>query len=167
MKKDNSVNTRSNKFWKFVLILFFSSLTFFPIIPIGSISVPSSVIFFPIFLFKNQLQINKKIIYLSLFSVLWLLFLYIPNLLLNNNIVTKDILFAFLPIYFCFLYHFAVNAIETDSDKRTVQKMLKFFLIVQTIFCVLQLTNLFNSNVLLEKIYFFWPSPAACRFLVP
>lgn len=45
-------------------------ITFFPVIEIFNIQIPTISVFFIIFLFKKQIKLNKKMLNISLFSVI-------------------------------------------------------------------------------------------------
>lgn len=147
-----------NKIWAIVL---FVLLTFFPIINLSGISIPTILFLFPI-LFLIKPVFDKKLMVLSLIATAVLSAIHIPVLAISGNLTPKGAFYALYPLIIYFTYSIAVSIIR-GTDKKIIAILLKSFIVIQLLFCIIQLTNIFNTRVLLEGLFLRWQSVNALK----
>lgn len=129
-------------------------ITFFPVIEIFNIQIPTISVFFITLLLKKQIKLNKKMLKISLFSIIVFLLLSLLSYF-QYHISIQNLIYPFILIYTCLLYCCLDNYINEKNQKKLIKGM-KFFMIIQLVFCILQFTNFLGSNEILSKLYFYW-----------
>ena len=147
-----------NKIWAIVL---FALLSFLPIINLGGISIPSIIFLFPIILLTRPV-FNKKLMALSLIFTIGLSVIHIPVLAISGNLTFKGVFYVLYPLIIYLTYSIAISIIHRTDDK-TVATLLKAFIVTQMIFCIIQMTNIFNTRTLLEELFLRWQSINALK----
>ncbi|MBR1875325.1 hypothetical protein IJ798_03045 [Candidatus Saccharibacteria bacterium] len=144
-----------------LLLAFFFLLTFFPMISVGSFSIPTILIFSPILFFKKT-KFNFNLLKVSFIASLVLCLIHTPVLFATNNLTLKGFSYILYPL-FIFLIFTLISNIFNRVKKEKLFKYLKIFLLIQLVFCVLQITNIFNINEILNNVYLFWQSTNALK----
>jgi len=140
-----------------MIYIVFLILLFFPMVKIAGIGVPTIMFLFPILLFYKKIIVDKKLIFNTFICTLVLMAIYYPVLILNNNFSVKDAFFAFYPFAIVYIFILFKNLIKINNKNKIVF-CLKTYIIIQLLFCVIQLLNPFGINNLLENLYFNWQS---------
>lgn len=144
---------------KFLNVLIFFIITFFPMIQILNVSFPVIIFLFPLLLFKKKVTVDTKVSRISIFSFIALIVIYLPVLLVNNNFLIKDVLFSMYPIIFLTQYIILFNFVDKDF----FVTLLKYFLIIEFLVVLLQLFNFMNINVHFNSIFAYWQSVNALK----
>jgi len=145
-----------------MIYIVFLILLFFPMVKIAGIGVPTIMFLFPILLFYKKIIVDKKLIFNTFICTLVLMAIYYPVLILNNNFSVKDAFFAFYPFAIVYIFILFKNLIKINNKNKIVF-CLKTYIIIQLLFCVIQLLNPFGINNLLENLYFNWQSVNAAK----
>ena len=145
-----------------MIYIVFLILLFFPMVKIAGIGVPTIMFLFPILLFHKKIIVDKKLIFNTFICTLVLMAIYYPVLILNNNFSVKDAFFAFYPFAIVYIFILFKNLIKINNKNKIVF-CLKTYIIIQLLFCVIQLLNPFGINNLLENLYFNWQSVNAAK----
>lgn len=145
-----------------MIYIVFLILLFFPMVKIAGIGIPTIMFLFPILLFHKKIIVDKKLIFNTFICTLVLMAIYYPVLILNNNFSVKDAFFAFYPFAIVYIFILFKNLIKINNKNKIVF-CLKTYIIIQLLFCVIQLLNPFGINNLLENLYFNWQSVNAAK----
>ncbi len=136
----------------FLLLMIF---IFLPIIPIGSFRLPTVLLFFVMYFFRNKKIKLNLIDYKKVFLLSFLfLFLNIISFLISGNYDLKDISYITLIYLVIVLILFFDNIIDEKNLTKFI-KIIKIFMFVQLIFMIFQNYNILGTNSLFEKYYFF------------
>lgn len=150
----------ARKFSEALCAICFFLFAFFPVLQIGELNIPTILFLAPLLLFRKKFYFERKVFLVSLFSVLALSLLFLPVILFGQSFSYKDAAFILFPLYMCCIYHVIVNVFNL-SNIGFLEKCLKVFLIIQLLFCFMQLTNFLNTNTIFEKVYYYWQSTNA------
>lgn len=140
----------------FSAYILFILFTFLPMFRIAGISIPTVLFLFPI-LFIKKISIDKKLFLISIASSFLLAIIHTTTLSICSKVTLKDILFTLYPIFFAIVYTIIETILKSLPESKNL-KLINAFIIIQAIFCVLQITNIFDLNSKLENIYLYWQS---------
>ncbi len=144
------------------IYLVFLIFLFFPMLEVFGTGIPTIIFLFPLLLFRKKIIFDKKLLLNTFICTVILMLIYYPVLILNHNFTIKDAFFAFYPLVIVFLFILIRNFIRPENRNKLIF-CLKFYIIVQLIFCLIQLLNPFGINSLLEGLYFHWQSVNASK----
>ena len=137
-------------------ILLFVLQTFLPIIQIYGIRIPTSLFFLFIILIRGKININRNYIKGSVVTTVCFFVLTTVMININADIISiKELLYALIPIYTVLNYIIIYNILD-KVELSKISNCAKIFLIIQLLFCVIQITGILGINEKLNDIYFFW-----------
>ena len=141
----------------------FAILAFLPMIQFYKIVIPTILFLLPVLIFKNRVVIDKKAIRFTLLTTTILCFTYLPALLQNDVATPKDVLFVAYPLYMLSVWHIISNLFQ-GIDNKTISSCIKVFLMIQLIFCLMQLTNFLDTNSIFKPLYLHWQSVNTLKY---
>lgn len=146
-----------------MLDILFILITILPIIPLGSVGIPSIIVLTLLLIVrKGKIFLDDKLFKLCIFATITTIACCMSVTYFGATI--KDYAYIIYPTLYLVIYHSIVNLVSTEREvNKKILHLLKVYIIVQLIFCIIEMTNIFNLNKILEPIYFFWQSANALK----
>ena len=141
---------KTSSFLEYLVLLI---MLFFPMLIIGDFSVPTILLLTPLLLI-NKKKVVKENAKLTLLTTCGLLVTYIPILIASHNDSLKDLAFVAYPALIL-IQALVLDKVFCDTNK-DITKLLKIFIWVQVLFCILQASNFLGTNKSLSGVYEYW-----------